>query len=58
MCLFTCNMSHLHFRMSKRFKSDLLDNVDSNSQSEGEHQILELEIKKPIISLNMDSDGG
>jgi len=28
-----------------------------NSQSEGEHQILELEIKKPIISVNMDSDG-
>ena len=42
--------------MSKRFKSDLVD--IENSQSEGEHQILELEIKKPIISANMDSDGG
>ena len=44
------------FRMSKRFRSDLLD--IENSQSEGEHQILELEIKKPIISANIDSDGG
>jgi len=41
--------------MSKRFRSDLLD--IENSQSEGEHQILELEITKPIISANIDSDG-
>ena len=44
--------------MSKRFKSDLVVDIETDSQSESEHQILELEIKKPIISVNMDSDGG